>query len=171
MMTPHGPDADCFEKCSNEKLKPQRIAEGTMVGEGNCIALWQCMVDISTALHTVLSETLSFLLNPLWYDKSSIKADQWFGEFWGVGYMWLCGARHSCLSRAWAWQWPPGDSNTLRSWMRSTSAAGSRSRSTSTPTGSQSMCKSSNAAEKLTFYKCNIDQACKKCHLLCVILK
>ncbi|ELT89014.1 hypothetical protein CAPTEDRAFT_149861 [Capitella teleta] len=30
MMTPHGPDADCFEKCSRGKLQPQRVAEGTM---------------------------------------------------------------------------------------------------------------------------------------------
>lgn len=30
MMTPHGPDADCFEKASNCDLKPQRVAEGTM---------------------------------------------------------------------------------------------------------------------------------------------
>lgn len=31
MMTPHGPDAQGFEKASNEDLKPQRIAEGTQV--------------------------------------------------------------------------------------------------------------------------------------------
>ncbi|TKR93211.1 hypothetical protein L596_007708 [Steinernema carpocapsae] len=30
MMTPHGPDAVCFEKASIEKLAPQRIADGTM---------------------------------------------------------------------------------------------------------------------------------------------
>ncbi|XP_072037134.1 homogentisate 1,2-dioxygenase-like [Amphiura filiformis] len=29
MMTPHGPDADCFEKASNGELKPQRVADGT----------------------------------------------------------------------------------------------------------------------------------------------
>ena len=31
MMTPHGPDAECFEKASNAELKPDRVAEGTMV--------------------------------------------------------------------------------------------------------------------------------------------
>lgn len=31
MMTPHGPDADCFEKASKAKLEPERVAEGTMV--------------------------------------------------------------------------------------------------------------------------------------------
>lgn len=31
MMTPHGPDAVCFEKASTEALKPQRVADGTMV--------------------------------------------------------------------------------------------------------------------------------------------
>lgn len=30
MMTPHGPDADCFEKASTADLKPQKIAVGTM---------------------------------------------------------------------------------------------------------------------------------------------
>ncbi|MBZ3886430.1 Homogentisate 1,2-dioxygenase [Sciurus carolinensis] len=29
-MTPHGPDADCFEKASKVKLAPERIADGTM---------------------------------------------------------------------------------------------------------------------------------------------
>lgn len=29
MMTPHGPDAACFEKASEEDLKPVRVAEGT----------------------------------------------------------------------------------------------------------------------------------------------
>lgn len=31
MMTPHGPDADCFEKNSTADLQPERVAEGTMV--------------------------------------------------------------------------------------------------------------------------------------------
>ena len=31
MMTPHGPDKDCFEKASNAELRPQRVADGTMV--------------------------------------------------------------------------------------------------------------------------------------------
>lgn len=30
MMTPHGPDADCFEKATTADLKPQKIAQGTM---------------------------------------------------------------------------------------------------------------------------------------------
>lgn len=31
IMTPHGPDAECFEKNSRAELKPERVAEGTMV--------------------------------------------------------------------------------------------------------------------------------------------
>lgn len=31
IMTPHGPDVDCFEKNSRAELKPERVAEGTMV--------------------------------------------------------------------------------------------------------------------------------------------
>jgi homogentisate 1,2-dioxygenase len=30
MMTPHGPDLQCFEKASNGELKPGRVADGTM---------------------------------------------------------------------------------------------------------------------------------------------
>uniref|UniRef100_H3CRU8 Homogentisate 1,2-dioxygenase n=2 Tax=Tetraodon nigroviridis TaxID=99883 RepID=H3CRU8_TETNG len=30
IMTPHGPDADCFEKNSTAELKPERVADGTM---------------------------------------------------------------------------------------------------------------------------------------------
>ncbi|XP_071954804.1 homogentisate 1,2-dioxygenase-like [Antedon mediterranea] len=30
MMTPHGPDSECFEKASNANLKAERIADGTM---------------------------------------------------------------------------------------------------------------------------------------------
>ncbi|XP_031569436.1 homogentisate 1,2-dioxygenase-like [Actinia tenebrosa] len=30
MMTPHGPDRECFEKASNAELKPERVADGTM---------------------------------------------------------------------------------------------------------------------------------------------
>lgn len=33
IMTPHGPDADCFEKASKAKLAPERIADGTMVSK------------------------------------------------------------------------------------------------------------------------------------------
>lgn len=29
IMTPHGPDVNCFEAASNEELKPTRIADGT----------------------------------------------------------------------------------------------------------------------------------------------
>ncbi|GAB1606954.1 hypothetical protein Ahia01_000978100, partial [Argonauta hians] len=31
MMTPHGPDGECFEKSSTMELNPVKIAEGTMV--------------------------------------------------------------------------------------------------------------------------------------------
>lgn len=31
IMTPHGPDMDCFEKNTKAELKPERVAEGTMV--------------------------------------------------------------------------------------------------------------------------------------------
>ena len=31
MMTPHGPDANCFEDWSNKELGPMRVADGTQV--------------------------------------------------------------------------------------------------------------------------------------------
>lgn len=43
-MTPHGPDADCFEKASKAQLAPERIADGTMVSslmrQGPASGLW-----------------------------------------------------------------------------------------------------------------------------------
>ena len=31
MMTPHGPDSNCFEDWSNKDLTPMKVAEGTQV--------------------------------------------------------------------------------------------------------------------------------------------
>jgi len=31
MMTPHGPDTQCFERASSETLHPTRVADGTQV--------------------------------------------------------------------------------------------------------------------------------------------
>ena len=31
MMTPHGPDSECFNAATNDQLKPVRVAEGTQV--------------------------------------------------------------------------------------------------------------------------------------------
>ena len=33
MMTPHGPDANCFAAASTAQLKPSRVADGTQVGQ------------------------------------------------------------------------------------------------------------------------------------------
>lgn len=41
-MTPHGPDADCFEKASKATLVPERIADGTMVS--SIIAMPLCFI-------------------------------------------------------------------------------------------------------------------------------
>ena len=35
MMTPHGPDVQCFESASNAELNPGRVADGTMVSFNN----------------------------------------------------------------------------------------------------------------------------------------
>ena len=40
MMTPHGPDAECFEKNSTAELKPERVAEGTMVTKKKILQLY-----------------------------------------------------------------------------------------------------------------------------------
>lgn len=31
IMTPHGPDYQCFENASKAELKPERVADGTQV--------------------------------------------------------------------------------------------------------------------------------------------
>lgn len=40
IMTPHGPDSNCFEAASNEKLVPTRVAEGTQVGSKTASCLF-----------------------------------------------------------------------------------------------------------------------------------
>ena len=37
MMTPHGPDAECFNAASTTELKPAKIAVGTQVNYSNSI--------------------------------------------------------------------------------------------------------------------------------------
>ena len=42
-MTPHGPDAECFDKASTAELAPERIADGTMVG--SMLVIFLCVTD------------------------------------------------------------------------------------------------------------------------------
>ena len=42
MMTPHGPDAQAFEKASSDDLKPVRVAEGTQVAFTNAVLVVMC---------------------------------------------------------------------------------------------------------------------------------
>jgi len=42
MMTPHGPDSNCFDKASTADLKAERIAEGTMVSFSFVIVSTHC---------------------------------------------------------------------------------------------------------------------------------
>ncbi len=39
MMTPHGPDYDCFNSATNAELKPVKIAVGTMVYKKNFVII------------------------------------------------------------------------------------------------------------------------------------
>lgn len=50
IMTPHGPDADCFEKNSTAVLTPERVAEGTMVSEHISPDGTQSEVNVAAAL-------------------------------------------------------------------------------------------------------------------------
>ncbi|XP_071504903.1 homogentisate 1,2-dioxygenase-like [Diadema antillarum] len=61
MMTPHGPDATCFEKASNAKLKAERIADGTMA------------FMFESSLSMALTE---------WGDKTCQKVDPGYYECW-----------------------------------------------------------------------------------------
>lgn len=42
IMTPHGPDVNCFDGASNAELKAERVAEGTQV----CLAHKLYMFDV-----------------------------------------------------------------------------------------------------------------------------
>ena len=45
-MTPHGPDADCFDKASNGKLEPTRVADGTQVTLNFASARWKYILRL-----------------------------------------------------------------------------------------------------------------------------
>ncbi|XP_781103.4 homogentisate 1,2-dioxygenase isoform X1 [Strongylocentrotus purpuratus] len=61
MMTPHGPDATCFENASNAPLKAERIADGTMA------------FMFESCLSLALTE---------WGDKTCQKVDPSYYEVW-----------------------------------------------------------------------------------------
>jgi len=45
MMTPHGPDATCFEDWTNKKLEAIRVADGTQVGLVVYKSSFTCLCD------------------------------------------------------------------------------------------------------------------------------
>lgn len=49
MMTPHGPDAQCYEQNRKGKLVPQRIAEGSMVSHVECAGVLYAAHDQLTS--------------------------------------------------------------------------------------------------------------------------
>jgi len=48
MMTPHGPDAQCFDTASNAQLKPVRVADGTQVNRTMQIYLYITHTNINS---------------------------------------------------------------------------------------------------------------------------
>jgi len=61
MMTPHGPDTDCFNKASNVDLKPERVADGTM----------SFMFETSLSLNVTS-----------WAEKTCMKVDKDYYKAW-----------------------------------------------------------------------------------------
>ena len=65
MMTPHGPDTNCFEDWSNKELGPMKVAEGTQVRIylRNCV--YFCCINVLqkyqfTTLVSQIELTLGF---------------------------------------------------------------------------------------------------------------
>ena len=56
MMTPHGPDAQCFDAASTGELKPVRVADGTQVSRRKRALVGVCIIRL-----------LFFILFPIYY--------------------------------------------------------------------------------------------------------
>ncbi len=44
MMTPHGPDTECYAKASEGELKPIRVADGTQVSHKDKYSFYNSLV-------------------------------------------------------------------------------------------------------------------------------
>ena len=55
MMTPHGPDTNCFEDWSNKELGPMKVAEGTQVRIylRNCVYFCCIMFIIEVSIYHI----------------------------------------------------------------------------------------------------------------------
>lgn len=82
-MTPHGPDADCFEKASKAKLAPERIADGTMVSKLDMRLWW------SLGSPTLLRGMAIFYFSKVTEEKS--------GEESVCLYVPTCVCTHPCV--------------------------------------------------------------------------
>ena len=63
MMTPHGPDATCFEDWTNKELGAMRVADGTQVGFVVYKSSFTCLCDHSMVyihLFSNVSNTKTF---------------------------------------------------------------------------------------------------------------
>eukprot|EP00794_Sanderia_malayensis_P000023 gene23-613_t len=97
MMTPHGPDSDCFNKASNANLVPQRVAEGTQIkklgsacfyihyGWTNC--LLRLLLQVKAKIELELLEAFMFetclgLSLTEWGEKTCQKIDADYHKCW-----------------------------------------------------------------------------------------
>lgn len=60
MMTPHGPDQQCFDKASNDDLKPGRVADGTMA------FMFETSLSLAVAPWAMQSPNLDKRYNECW---------------------------------------------------------------------------------------------------------
>ena len=82
MMTPHGPDSNCFSKASQGDLVPQRIAEGTQA----------FMFEVPTDLSLPLSPNL--ILPCLFQSSLSLGLTEWAVSG--------CGRRDTTYNSVWS---------------------------------------------------------------------
>lgn len=71
-MTPHGPDADCFESASNADLKPVRVADGTQVTEQWYYTVYEVIVVMYVTVRHMIAFEYMLHEYSIWKKKHSI---------------------------------------------------------------------------------------------------
>ena len=91
MMTPHGPDSNCFEDWSNKDLTPMKVAEGTQVYIKLQIIIKVAMLflfqlylksTIYDSFQAFMFETSFGLSLTKWGEETSQKLDKKYYQCW-----------------------------------------------------------------------------------------
>ena len=92
MMTPHGPDAQCFDGASNADLKPERVADGIVVfcpqkvltfqNASHSVTVYSVAICFVVGTMAFMFETSLGLAPTTWGLKTCAKVDHEYYKCW-----------------------------------------------------------------------------------------